>query len=351
MVIRELFFEKKNIFKDLRFFKKILKASLGIKIPLDITFQLTFRCNLNCRYCGLSDNEGQMVELTTKRAKEAIKEFASAGTQRLSFTGGEPLIRDDFYELIDFARKSDISWVDVFTNGCFVEERIESLKKANRVYVSLDGPRSVQQKTRGKGSYENAVNALESLKLRGINSGVMMTLNDLNTGDSFEAIDHVLEIANEYNSKFLMHPIYSHKWNRDFIKEMRPDQNDLIETIGYARSVSKESKRIGRPSHLYDYWLKWIRSNKCSLKSFSGLLYGWIFPNGDVAPCHLAEEEKYNGLDRGFIDAFEEIDPSNHVHDSNCIFYGLDRDFWFNLFGRNFSKVMESLWEDSYEFI
>ena len=88
------------------------RAHLWEKSPpllsaLDI--ELTERCNLNCIHCyinrPLSDQAAANKELTTQRVKSVLEEAAELGCLSVRFTGGEPLIRNDFEELYLFARK------------------------------------------------------------------------------------------------------------------------------------------------------------------------------------------------------------------------------------------------------
>src|SRR3989339_1445427 len=86
---------------------KYINAKLFNKrVPLAVSWALTYRCNHKCSYCGLWKKETQ--ELTAGQIFAVIDELALAGTQYIGFTGGEPLIREDIGEIIKYALSKNI---------------------------------------------------------------------------------------------------------------------------------------------------------------------------------------------------------------------------------------------------
>ena len=85
----------------------VLKAKvLNQRVPLNIMLSVTNRCTSNCCYCNISNRKQR--ELTTREILDLVDQITKMGTQRLGLWGGEPLIRDDIGQIIDYAKKNKI---------------------------------------------------------------------------------------------------------------------------------------------------------------------------------------------------------------------------------------------------
>lgn len=136
------------------------------------TLMVTYRCNLHCAMCDMplkaaaSDGE-QRQEFGTPRFREIIGEFARLGVPGIGFTGGEPLLRDDIFELLDCTRRHGMI-AHLNTNGWLLgsdeARRIVEIG-VDSVNVSLDGATAAtHDRIRNKpGTFERAVNAVRLL--------------------------------------------------------------------------------------------------------------------------------------------------------------------------------------------
>ncbi len=109
--------------------------------PFLVVWDLTHACNLNCKHCYQRADRTLPDELTTEAAKRLIEELAGADVVALAFSGGEPLLRSDFYELAAYAQSLGI-YVALATNGTLITKEVaKRLKEINIGYVeiSLDG--------------------------------------------------------------------------------------------------------------------------------------------------------------------------------------------------------------------
>jgi MoaA/NifB/PqqE/SkfB family radical SAM enzyme len=98
----------------------IWDRALSQGIPLSVHFDLTYRCNERCVHCYLDhDDHGEM---TTAEVRGVLDQLASAGTLFLIFSGGELLLRKDFFELLAYARQLGFD-VKIKTNGILINER------------------------------------------------------------------------------------------------------------------------------------------------------------------------------------------------------------------------------------
>ena len=139
-------------------------------IPISASFELTYSCNINCNICYqfLPDRN----ELTTLEVKNILDQLADAGCLYLSFTGGEPLLRKDLWEIAEYAKEKTFA-LTLQTNGTLLGlHEADRIKKLNffEVHISVLGAddSTHDRITRTKGSFRKAINAAELLIERGI---------------------------------------------------------------------------------------------------------------------------------------------------------------------------------------
>lgn len=140
-------------------------------IPLDGTIALTSHCNLNCVHCYIRDNSAKH-ELTAKELFRIIDEITDAGCVYLLLTGGEPLLRPDFKEIYEYARKKGLI-VSLFTNGTLIDADTALLLKKFMpfsVEITLYGasPETYESFTGTKGTYDACINGIKLLADQGI---------------------------------------------------------------------------------------------------------------------------------------------------------------------------------------
>lgn len=137
---------------------KMFKA----RIPLFVSWQITERCNLRCKYCDYWMGKKE-EELTTQEIFKIIDELHSLGTLGISFTGGEPLLRGDIGEILTYAKIKNII-TKINTNGLLIPEKIREIKGAEQINLSFDGPEHIHDQIRGLGSYKALLEAIKVLK-------------------------------------------------------------------------------------------------------------------------------------------------------------------------------------------
>ncbi|HOY64046.1 MAG TPA: radical SAM protein, partial [bacterium] len=97
-------------------FEKAKRAGL----TLSAHFELTRRCNLRCRHCYVCGGD-ERREMSTEQVFRALDVLADSGTLFVTFTGGEPLVRRDFFEIAERAAEKNFA-VRIFTNGTLIDE-------------------------------------------------------------------------------------------------------------------------------------------------------------------------------------------------------------------------------------
>jgi radical SAM protein with 4Fe4S-binding SPASM domain len=135
--------------------------------------ELTERCNFDCVHCYINlpagDRKAKARELSTERIKAILEEAASLGCLRVRFTGGEPLLREDFEELYIFARKLGLK-VAIFTNASLITPRLaETFRRIpplEKIEVTVYGMKkgSYEKVTRVPSSFEAAWRGLGLLQ-------------------------------------------------------------------------------------------------------------------------------------------------------------------------------------------
>ena len=139
----------------------------GLDAPICLTWELTYACNLACRHCLSSSGRRDPAELSTAEAKAVIDELERMQVFYVNIGGGEPTIRPDFWELVDYATAHHVG-VKFSTNGVRITpERAAFLAGTDYVdvQVSLDGATAeVNDYVRGPGSYDMAITALQNLQ-------------------------------------------------------------------------------------------------------------------------------------------------------------------------------------------
>jgi radical SAM protein with 4Fe4S-binding SPASM domain len=117
------------------------KRPLQIHAPFLVVWNFTYKCNLNCKHCYSSSGISSKNELTTQEALKVVDQIADFGVTSLAFSGGEPLMRKDFFEVASHAVELGL-YVSLATNGTLLnQENVNKLKEigVHYVEVSLDG--------------------------------------------------------------------------------------------------------------------------------------------------------------------------------------------------------------------
>lgn len=153
---------------------------MDIKLTIrDWHWEITKRCNLKCLHCLIGDRSG--YELTTTEALNAISSIVKLGGKKLLITGGEPLVRNDLYLIIKEAYLSGLN-LGLITNGTMIDAFFlkEAGKYIQNMAVSIDGPKQIHDRIRGKGVYDKSIAAIRQIMDYGIDVSVYAIIHSLN---------------------------------------------------------------------------------------------------------------------------------------------------------------------------
>jgi len=166
-----------------------------------VAFNCTNRCNLNCLHCYSSSTADRSNdELSTAEAKQLLSGLAEVNCPVVLFTGGEPLLRGDLFELLAEANRLGLRTV-ISTNGTLVDSTMAGKLSEGDVHyvgISIDGEESFHDKFRAsKGSFKAAVTGIKNCQKAGIKTGLRFTITKANAGQ----IPFVFELAASIGSR------------------------------------------------------------------------------------------------------------------------------------------------------
>jgi len=141
--------------------------------PRLVAWEVTRNCNLNCVHCRAAASRGPYTgELGTEKCLEILKQIAAAGQPIVILTGGEPLLRQDIFELAKHGTGLGLRMVMAANGTLITSEMAGSMKSSGiqRVSISLDGPdASTHDRFRQvQGAFEGSIRGIEELKKTGI---------------------------------------------------------------------------------------------------------------------------------------------------------------------------------------
>jgi 12,18-didecarboxysiroheme deacetylase len=199
-----------------------------------VVWNSTKACNLRCIHCYYTANTRRDPdELTTAEAQTMIDDLANYGAPVLLFSGGEPFLRDDLYDLGAYAVERGLRTV-ISTNGTLIDrEAAMRIREAGFSYVgiSLDGIGDTNDRFRGQtGAFEAALRGIQACTEAGVRTGLRLTLNRHN----YEDLDAIFDLLEEERIRraCFYHLVYAGRGARiqsdDLSLEESRDAVDLI---------------------------------------------------------------------------------------------------------------------------
>src|ERR1700677_611851 len=139
---------------------------LGLDAPICLTWELTYACNLSCVHCLSSSGRRDPRELSTAECRAVIDELERMQVFYVNIGGGEPTVRPDFWDLVDYATAHQVGGKSS-TNGVKITPEVARRLAGSDyvdVQISLDGATAdVNDAVRGAGSYATALAAMGRL--------------------------------------------------------------------------------------------------------------------------------------------------------------------------------------------
>lgn len=273
-----------------------------LSYPLFVGWDLTYRCNINCKHCFFgSFYSDERKELSTDQIKKTIKELSENNIISLQLAGGEPLLRNNTIEIIEFSRSLGIV-TTLATNGLFIDKKMaKNLKKSgvSSIQISLDGFLKHHELIRGKNTYIRTVEGVKNVISENIPVSVAILINKFNYLKISEIITFLAEIGvDAVRLQFLLLEGRARK-NSNFLYI---DKNLLKETVTNAlENEYIKSKKISLilPCYYPKSNEDLIENNDFSRSSFlsnscgAGTTSLNIDPYGNVTACGILTGEKW----------------------------------------------------------
>jgi len=173
----------------------------SVKVPSlrFVAFRLTNSCDLKCKHCYVSAGKRLENELNTSEIVRVIEELAAFNLLCLTFTGGEPLIRKDSFEIINHADEFGIP-IEIFTNGTLINdstfEKIKKLKNLVAISMSLDGARpDSHDYVHGKGNFHVVTSLFKRFAQANIRTQANISVSKVNFTEYKKIIELALELG------------------------------------------------------------------------------------------------------------------------------------------------------------
>ena len=263
----------------------------GLDAPICLTWELTYACNLACVHCLSSSGKRDPRELSTDQCKAIIDELERMQVFYVNIGGGEPTVRPDFWELVDYATEHHVG-VKFSTNGVRITPEVAARLAAGDyvdVQISLDGATAeINDAVRGPGSFAMATQALENLAAAGFSDAkisVVVTRHNVGQLDDFKAL------ADRYGATLRITRLRPSGRGADVWDELHPTADQQLTLYNWLvangeRVLTGDSffhlSGLGEPGALAGL-------NMCG----AGRVVCLIDPVGDVYACPFAIHDRF----------------------------------------------------------
>ncbi len=284
---------------------EMVAKALKLNIPLSVHLDLTYRCNERCVHCYLDHHDHG--EMTTAEIKDLLDQMAEAGVFYLTISGGEIMMRRDFFEILEHARKRTFC-VKLKTNGILIRkkeaDRIKSLG-VESVQISIYShiPEVHDAITKLPGSLKDSIEAIRRLRAHGIHvimANVLMVTN----ADDYAG---VRALAAELGAKFVMDPTVTPMMDGDRgVLSLNVDEAALREVFRNEALVGNVEEYCAPPQGPNEDDLDML---PCS----AGHTACYVSPYGEVYPCVQFPLPSGNVRHTKFVDIWRNSPQLNEV--------------------------------------
>jgi len=286
--------------------EQMTEKALKLNVPLSVQLDLTYRCNERCVHCYLDhDDHGEM---TTAEIKHLLKEMADAGVFILTLSGGEIFLRKDFFELLEYARRTLMFCVKLKTNAMLIREReaarirdlgVESIQ----ISIYSHRPEVHDAITLVPGSLKRSLDAVRFLKSQGLRviiANVLMTQN-------MQDYPAVRALAAEMGVDCTLDPTITPMMDGDrSVLSLGVDRNAL-------RQVFRDPSLVGDVEEFCAIATNPDEDALENLPCSAGHTSCYVSPYGDVFPCVQFPLPTGNVRKQRFIDIWRHSDAMNDV--------------------------------------
>ena len=265
---------------------------------LIVPWRCTFGCDSGCIHCTSAGKSACADEIDTKDAKMMVDQISDFGASFFGITGGQPFLRKDLFEVLDYATKKGLS-TSIITDGRMLDEKAfqNIVKNKTKISVSIDGNEATNDAIRGKGAYKAAVTLIEKLVRENLLNVLVYTFAN---GDGFSNVNeedmrHVLDLAKRFGARWVVfHGMIPYSSDKASLKaDPTPAQYEWLCNKLYDLTKEYDGKpainvyipfyaRVVKQRGMSDYekWYNGFFLGRC----FFGKFFS-VAENGDAIPC------------------------------------------------------------------
>ena len=286
--------------------EEMAAKALKLGIPLSVQLDLTYRCNERCVHCYLDHhNHGEM---TTAEITDLLDQMADAGVFYLTISGGEILMRRDFFEILEYARMRAFC-IKLKTNGILIREKEADRIKAvgvESVQISIYShvPEVHDAITKLPGSLAQSIEAIRRLRAHGIR---VIMANVLMVQNAHDYVG-VRALAAELGAQFILDPTITPMMDGDrSILSLNVDEDALREVFRNETLVGGNIEEFCAPPQGPD------ENTLDMLPCSAGHTACYVSPYGDVYPCVQFPLASGNVRSMRFVDIWRDSTQLNEV--------------------------------------
>lgn len=268
-------------------------------IPLNVQFEITYGCNNNCIFCYNSNSLKKKTELNTQEAISVIKDLASCGVMSVNFNGGEPLCREDYFDVVEEADRLALD-IHMNTNARLMDTftaRLTAKYFQSICTTILSGNSEIHDALSGKkGAFNDTLAGIRNLQKNGVYVAANVMLSKKNSDDMCGTFDLMRGCG--IRSVLITRYIPCNPNDQD----LRISDKEFLNAIECIYTYNDKHKCFDRIAFPQPFKLcnaprklkkKIAESNiACNI----GLCTASISPNGDVTPCNLLKEPVLGNL-------------------------------------------------------
>ena len=307
----------------------------GIKAPRILAWEITRSCNLSCAHCRAASEFGHYDgELTLDEIKSVIDNIVTISNPILILTGGEPLMRPDIWDIIDYAHEKGAMPV-VGTNATLITDDIArklAEHKIPRISVSIDFATAAGHDTfRGEpGAFDASIRGIKLAKKYGVGVQINTTVTKQNHKELPAIHDLAEDLGIDAFHIFMLVPTGR---GSDLLEyELTPDESEEVLTWAYHRQktsplhfkptdsphyyriIRQLAKEEGREVTAAEYGLD-AMTRGC----LGGITFGFISHVGDIQPCGYFDMQLGNVKRKPFADIWTESAVFNNLRNYSLL--------------------------------
>ncbi len=253
-----------------------------------ISWNVTNECDLRCVHCYRDAGEKAKDELNTQEGKTLLQQIAQAGFKIMIFSGGEPLMREDIFELVEYATQLGLR--PVFgTNGILITSEIAQKLKSSgaaAMGISLDSihPEKHDEFRGLPGTFQKTIEGIKNCREAGLKFQIHTTVIDWNYDEIEDITDMAIELGASAHHVFFLVPTGRAVSLTENIMKAEKYEQLLQRIVEKQKEVPIELKPTCAPQFMRIAKQKGVEM-RFQRGCIAGISYCLINPRGDVQPC------------------------------------------------------------------